>query len=216
LPTVFENISRHLSGNGVVIMSVSPNEDIINGVRLHQTVEQKDWWLQTFLELGYKNHDIAVDFFGVDMVRGGDNAPNSFHVVLTRVSEELPFPEKLSSLRYNYAITGVGSHITKHLIDSGSFKLYPIHVIDVGAQGGFEPIWHVYGEQINLLGFDPDLNECARLNSFSKLETLRKTFYPIAIDQENGAKVLYKTQMVPQVHLLNLTYNTSTDFHTQK
>jgi cyclopropane fatty-acyl-phospholipid synthase-like methyltransferase len=84
LPKVFGNIDRHLNPGGIIIMSVSPNEEIIDGVVLHQCVHEPDWWYAKFIELGYCNHHIAVTYFGNDMVRWDGNAPGSFHVVLTR------------------------------------------------------------------------------------------------------------------------------------
>lgn len=90
LSIVFQNISAHLRKNGVVIMSVSPNEDVINGVRLHQTVENKDWWLAECYRNGFIHHEEVVKYFDEDFVRRGLNAPNSFHLILTRTRESLP------------------------------------------------------------------------------------------------------------------------------
>lgn len=87
IPSVMGNIGRHLLPSGMVIMSISPNEEAPEGVPLHQTVEGRNWWLGTFWDLGWQNHPEIVEYFGEDMVRGGSNAPNSFHVVLTRTGE---------------------------------------------------------------------------------------------------------------------------------
>ena len=53
LAGVASNRERHLASGGLWIMSVSPNEEIINGVRLHQTVETKSWWLAKFTAFGW-------------------------------------------------------------------------------------------------------------------------------------------------------------------
>jgi 2-polyprenyl-3-methyl-5-hydroxy-6-metoxy-1,4-benzoquinol methylase len=99
LPLVFENISRHLLPGGIVIMSISPNEEVIQGVRLHQTVADKGWWLNAFARLGFVNHEEVVGYFGrYDWVRSEDNAPGSFQVVLTRHSESLPNRARLEAL----------------------------------------------------------------------------------------------------------------------
>ncbi|MEH1841978.1 MAG: methyltransferase domain-containing protein [Nostoc sp.] len=90
LPIVFQNISSHLIKSGIVIMSVSPNEDVINGVRLHQTVENKEWWLAECYRNGFIHHEEVVKYFDKDFVRGEPNAPNSFHLILTRTGESLP------------------------------------------------------------------------------------------------------------------------------
>ena len=48
LPQLFENIDIHLKKNGVVVMSVSPNEDVNWGVtppaHYHQCVHDLAWW----------------------------------------------------------------------------------------------------------------------------------------------------------------------------
>lgn len=103
LPKVMANIDRHLSPDGVVIMSVSPNEEVINGITLHLCVHGREWWVTKFDQLGYTCHEKAVNFFGNDMVRWEQNAPGSFHVVLTRKGESLPFPDRLSLIGMEYA-----------------------------------------------------------------------------------------------------------------
>lgn len=103
LEKVMKNIDKHLAPNGVVIMSVCAIEEIINGVRLHQTVAEKPWWLAKFESLGFTNHEHVETFFHRDWVRGGDDAPDSFYVVLTRKGEALPYPEQLIPLAEFYA-----------------------------------------------------------------------------------------------------------------
>ena len=107
LPAVFDNISRHLAKSGVVIMSVSPAEEVIQGVELHLTVQKRDWWLKKFAELGFQQHDRAVAYFRDDWVRGGSNAPGSFHVVLTRGNEDLPSAWRLPFLSAEAALRNV-------------------------------------------------------------------------------------------------------------
>lgn len=98
LDAVARNICSHLYSNGVVIMSISPNEEIIEGVALHQIVENKDWWVAKFEELGLVHHQEVLSYFGVDYVRGEENAPSSFHLILTRFGESVPYKKKLNLL----------------------------------------------------------------------------------------------------------------------
>lgn len=109
LPKVFKNIDNHLNPNGVIIMSVSPNEEVINGIRLHQCVHEPEWWHAKCIELGYTNHPDAIAYFGDDMVRWDGNAPDSFHLVLTRNKEELPQIEQLRSLLQLNQITNLAA-----------------------------------------------------------------------------------------------------------
>jgi SAM-dependent methyltransferase len=88
LAAMLDNVARHLLEGGLVIMSISPNHEVIEGIQLHQTVKPREWWLDFFEQTGWQNHEDLVEYFGSDVVRGGANAPNSFHVVLTRKGEK--------------------------------------------------------------------------------------------------------------------------------
>jgi 2-polyprenyl-3-methyl-5-hydroxy-6-metoxy-1,4-benzoquinol methylase len=88
LPAVLRNIDAHLMHGGLVIMSVSPNSDIIDGTELHQNIKPQDWWDDFLYRAGWQNHKGLVEYFGDDFVRGGANAPNSFHYVLSRIQDE--------------------------------------------------------------------------------------------------------------------------------
>jgi SAM-dependent methyltransferase len=88
LPMLFSNINAHLIPGGIVILSVSPNEEAPHGVPLHQTVEGKAWWLNTFRSLGWQSHPGLVGHFGEQMVRTQRDAPGSFYFVLSRDNEE--------------------------------------------------------------------------------------------------------------------------------
>ena len=84
------NFDKHLLSGGVIIISISPNEEVVNGITLHQCVHESEWWYAKFSELGYTNQEVAVKYFGNDMVRWDANAPGSFHVVLTRHADRIP------------------------------------------------------------------------------------------------------------------------------
>lgn len=95
LAKVFRNIDAHLEPQGVFIASVSPNEEVIEGVRLHQTVQPREWWLEEARRNGFQHHSAILDYFGDDWIRWERNAPGSFHLVLARVGEPLPYAERL-------------------------------------------------------------------------------------------------------------------------
>lgn len=100
LKAVFDNIKLHLSPNGVIIMSVSTKSDIIDGENLHQTVQNKEWWLKKFTELGFESHKEPLRYFYYDWVRGiGIDDAASFNVVLTRINEDLPYKNRLNFLK---------------------------------------------------------------------------------------------------------------------
>jgi hypothetical protein len=84
LPTVVSNVRRHLAPGGLWIVSISPNEDIVQGVRLHQTIQPASWWIDRFHDLGLFQLPGHVRFFNTQFVRGPKyGAPRSFHLVLT-------------------------------------------------------------------------------------------------------------------------------------
>jgi Methyltransferase domain len=96
---IVANILRHLAPRGIVLASIAPYEQVTeNGVRLHQTVQQKPWWIDTFSKLGLQNRPEIEDYFHFDWVRG---APDdiSFPVAFTRKGEEPIHGERLNSLR---------------------------------------------------------------------------------------------------------------------
>jgi len=84
LAQVAANVQGHLKPSGLWIMSVSPNEEIKNGARLHQTVQDKPWWVARFRELGLEHLEAYVAFFNTQFVRGPkQEAAGSFHLVLS-------------------------------------------------------------------------------------------------------------------------------------
>lgn len=100
LPTVCKNISKHLLPSGLAIMSISPNEELTNGVRLHQTVESKEWWVQMFASHGLFHCPEYETYFNGQYVRGPkQGAPGSFHVVLSKDPSKRPDCPRLSLRR---------------------------------------------------------------------------------------------------------------------
>jgi FkbM family methyltransferase len=83
--------------------------------------------------------------------------------------------------------------LTQHLMDSGFFQQIPMRIVDAGARGGSEPHWDIYGDQVHLIGFEPDAKECVRLNQSAKLWR-RESYYPIALYRNKGTHTLYITQ----------------------
>jgi SAM-dependent methyltransferase len=97
---VAENVKRYLAPGGIWIMSVSPNEEVIHGVRLHQTVQPKSWWVGKFTELGLEHSERHVRYFNTQFVRGPKyNGPGSFHLVLTTDKKRLPAIPRETLLR---------------------------------------------------------------------------------------------------------------------
>lgn len=80
LPALCDNVKKHLSKNGIWIMSVSPNKEYY-----HVTVKNKEWWTDLFIKSGFVNRDDYVKYFHDDWVRGpSQNAGGSFHFILQK------------------------------------------------------------------------------------------------------------------------------------
>lgn len=78
---------------------------------------------------------------------------------------------------------------TKHLIKKGFFVSSPLVVLDAGARGGFEDHWKWFGNQVRLIGFEPNEKECEKLNDDHKKNN--KEYHPIALGAEKGKRILY-------------------------
>lgn len=83
----------------------------------------------------------------------------------------------------------------KTIIANGFFKKDPLIVVDVGARGGIEPHWENFCDQIRIVAFEPDLNECNRLNESNSASNIR--YYPVALSEFKGKRTFYNTQFPP-------------------
>ncbi len=54
--------------------------------------------------------------------------------------------------------------MTRHVVAKGLFARDPVTIVDVGARGGYDETWDAFGDQLVVIGFEPDLTECRRLN----------------------------------------------------
>jgi len=73
--------------------------------------------------------------------------------------------------------------MTKFLVNQQqAFAERPLLILDVGARGGFEDHWQIYGEQAIQIGFEPDVEECNRLNQQSRHKNCN--FYPVALGNQ--------------------------------
>lgn len=70
-----------------------------------------------------------------------------------------------------------------------------INLIDIGSSGSLDLKWKPLEKIINLVGFDPNKNECDRMNN-KKNNYLSSKFLPYAIGGFNGEATLYKTKSI--------------------
>ncbi len=83
--------------------------------------------------------------------------------------------------------------MTRFLVEAlGAFIEDPLVICDVGARGGLEKQWQVFGSQAMFIGFEPDPAECERLNQFYVTAVNDSTdgatpvcrFYPVALGKQ--------------------------------
>lgn len=58
--------------------------------------------------------------------------------------------------------------LTQHLVAKGAFETEPLYLVDVGASGGIDQYWSVFGSSLRAVGFDPLIKEVERLNSLAQ------------------------------------------------
>jgi 2-polyprenyl-3-methyl-5-hydroxy-6-metoxy-1,4-benzoquinol methylase len=92
LDKLISNVKKHLSPGGLWIMSINnTNEEVVNGVRLHQTLQTKQWWLEKFRSHGLESLEKYVRYFNTQFVRGPKyRAAGSFHLVLCPDTAKAP------------------------------------------------------------------------------------------------------------------------------
>lgn len=86
--------------------------------------------------------------------------------------------------------------LTNLLLRENAFRECPLRVLDIGARGGAERIWQQYDDQIDLIGFEPDPEECEAINRSknSRLIGINQTFYSVALSNNKGVNTLYITK----------------------
>jgi FkbM family methyltransferase len=82
---------------------------------------------------------------------------------------------------------------TKHLVKNKAFGNKLLVVADIGARGGFQPQWDVFGDQIRIIGFEPDQKECLSLNA-TQSNKGRYCFYPVALFNDSLTHPFYITE----------------------
>jgi FkbM family methyltransferase len=70
---------------------------------------------------------------------------------------------------------------TYDLVKRRAFEDNPLVLVDVGMRHGAEQYWNAFGDQLRVIGFEPDEAECERINASTT--TYEKTCYPIALDR---------------------------------
>lgn len=84
------------------------------------------------------------------------------------------------------------SRFTRMLTQKRVFKDSPLCVLDVGARGGPQSHWPLYGQDIKVIGFEPHAEECAKLNDMAGSFHVPFICHPIGLGKENFTARLYE------------------------
>jgi FkbM family methyltransferase len=98
--------------------------------------------------------------------------------------------------------------MTKYLVDTGAFRDDPVTIVDVGARWGFNAEWKVFGDSFKVYCFEPDEDECARLNAQAGHNV---RYIPAALGKEAGEATLYEARLSASTGL----YKTNMDYFSR-
>lgn len=104
------------------------------------------------------------------------------------------------------------SRFTRLLTERRVFKDSPLCVLDVGARGGPQSHWPLYGQDIRVIGFEPHVEECNRLNAVASNFNVPFTCYPVGLGKESFTARLYEypnkaaNSLIPPTNNPNAAY----------
>ena len=83
--------------------------------------------------------------------------------------------------------------MTRYLVGQTEiFRDDPVTIVDVGARWGFNPEWEAFGKHLRVYCFEPDEEECRRLNA-SAGRNVR--YVPSALGRAESEATLYETRL---------------------
>lgn len=99
--------------------------------------------------------------------------------------------------------------MTRHLVaDTAVFRDDPLVIVDVGARWGFNEEWKVFGNALRVYCFEPDQEECKRLNETAGANV---RYLPYALGAKVGEATLYHTRLSASTGL----YKTNWDYFSR-
>ncbi len=83
--------------------------------------------------------------------------------------------------------------MTKYLVgEMRAFVQSPLVLLDIGARGGANVEWNVFGDQVRIYCFEPDEAECIRLRESAAPQV---SYIPYALGSTSGAATLYEARL---------------------
>ena len=116
---VIKNIKKHISKDGLFIMSTTTRPSTIDGIDLHRTKETKRWWINEFARHGLKYRPEFVRYFNTQWIRGGAERSDDFHVIVGNYNGKPPkigVLENVRDLKKGRSIKGAAGIIRDKLL----------------------------------------------------------------------------------------------------
>jgi FkbM family methyltransferase len=105
------------------------------------------------------------------------------------------------------------SRFTRMLTSKRVFKDFPLSVLDVGARGGPQSHWPLYGQDVRVIGFEPHAEECQKLNETADSFQVPFICHPVGLGKENFTARLYDypnqaaNSLIPPENVSNPTFS---------
>ena len=99
--------------------------------------------------------------------------------------------------------------MTNYLIENTDvFKEDPIRIVDVGARWGYNAEWAIFKPYLHVYCFEPDAEECKRLNANAEPNV---KYLPFALGRDAGEAILYEAKLSASTGL----YKTNTSYFSR-
>tara|TARA_B100000989_G_scaffold87695_1_gene63243 strand:+ start:41802 stop:42710 length:909 start_codon:yes stop_codon:yes gene_type:complete len=89
---------------------------------------------------------------------------------------------------------------------------FHFHLLLAGARFGYDEIFEIFGDKLKVTGFDPDVNECKRLN---KIYQNKKKFLPYCLFEDKIEKEFYEYNHKSSSSLYKINENFVKKFHSK-
>ena len=87
------------------------------------------------------------------------------------------------------------SKLLTYLVDKKAFNSRKFVLVDIGARGGPKLQWQAFGGQIKVIGFEPDKEECERLNKSRNVN--HEQYFPVALHKDERVRTFYIADNAP-------------------
>lgn len=94
------------------------------------------------------------------------------------------YSESVPNFNINYE-----PQFTKHVVKRNLLKNHELIIFDVGARGGVDKCWNSLGNQMKIYAFEPDVEECIKINEKNKNKNIK--YIPIALAEKSGIQNMF-------------------------